>query len=145
MGRNRVETVTTEGAEATQVFAAKLASTLTANTLIALFGDLGAGKTTFLQGLVRGLGGEEEMVQSPTFVYLHQYPASLPVFHFDLYRLPSPQDFLAMGFEETFDQGGIVAIEWPERIASLLPKPHLKICLKSLSETKRHLSYGWIA
>lgn len=127
------------GAEATKNFAARFARELSPNTILALHGDLGAGKTTFMQGLVRGLGGQEDLVQSPTFTYLHRYSAEILVFHFDLYRLKQPNDFLAMGFEEMFEQGGITAIEWPERIGSLLPQKHISITLTHISEHTRQL------
>ena len=92
-----------------------------------------------MQGLVQGLGGSQDMVQSPTFVYLHHYPTNPPVFHFDLYRLRSIDDFFAMGFEEYFEKEGITAIEWPERIASILPPAAIKIRLSLVSETARRL------
>jgi len=141
MGRNRIEIIL-EGCEATRSFAAAFSQDLlrhSHSSLIALSGDLGAGKTTFMQGLVAGLGGCEAMVQSPTFVYLHHYPTATPVFHFDLYRLRSADDFLAMGFEEYFDKPGITAIEWPERIASILPSTAIRIHLSVISETARCL------
>ncbi len=128
--------------EATQSFAMRLAPSLPIKTVIALYGDLGAGKTTFMQGLVRGLGGFDEMVQSPTFTFLHPYSTKPPIYHFDLYRLTKPNDFLAMGFEETFEKEAIVAIEWPERIASLLTFPHLEIRL-SHAELGRNLEMKW--
>jgi tRNA threonylcarbamoyladenosine biosynthesis protein TsaE len=130
--------------EATRVFAQNLAPSLPRSTVIALYGDLGAGKTTLMQGLAQGLGGEEAMVQSPTFTYLHSYPTKIPLYHFDLYRLTSSDDFLAMGFEETFEKDAIVAIEWPERIASLLTFPHLEIRLTHVSEQGRNLVMQWI-
>jgi tRNA threonylcarbamoyladenosine biosynthesis protein TsaE len=139
MGRERVTTLF-EGPEATEDFAARLGATLTPNTLIALYGDLGAGKTTFVRGLVRGLGGEETMVESPTFIYVRCYPTLLPIFHFDLYRMKTRDDFTAMGFEEVFDKGGIVAIEWPERIESLLPPDCLRVYLSVISPTCRRIS-----
>jgi tRNA threonylcarbamoyladenosine biosynthesis protein TsaE len=92
-----------------------------------------------MQGLVRGLGGSEKMVQSPTFVYLNLYPTSIPVFHFDLYRLRTPEEFCSMGFHEYFEQGGITAIEWPERIASILPSAAIAIRLTHISENVRRL------
>jgi len=138
MGRNRIETIL-EGPEATQKFAAALSKKLSPGSLIALSGDLGSGKTTFMQGLVQGLGGSQDMVQSPTFVYLHHYPTNPAVFHFDLYRLRSVDDFFAMGFEEYFDKNGITAIEWPERIASILPAAAIKIQLSLVSATSRRL------
>ncbi len=138
MGRDRVDLLL-DGEEATRCFAEKLASSLSANTIIALYGDLGAGKTTFMQGLIRGLGGKEEMVQSPTFVYLHLYPTALPVFHFDLYRLRTAKEFTSMGFDEYFENGGITAIEWPERIASILPASAIGVHLTHISENVRRL------
>jgi len=128
-----------EGTEATQKFAVALSKTLPPRSLIALSGDLGSGKTTFMQGLIQGFGGSQAMVQSPTFVYLHHYPTTPPVYHFDLYRLRSIDDFYAMGFEEYFEKDGITAIEWPERIASILPSTAIKIQLSVVSETARRL------
>ncbi len=95
----------------------RMASELPPNTVLALSGELGAGKTTFVQGLAEGLGVEGP-VPSPTFVLLNVYPA---LFHFDLYRLKSSADFLALGFGEYFEKGGVCVIEWPERIEELLP------------------------
>ncbi len=128
------------GSEATRDFAAQFVQTLTVPCILALFGDLGAGKTTFMQGLVRGLGGSEEMVQSPTFVYLHPYTTTIPVFHFDLYRLHSPQEFLAFGFDEYLAKDdAIIALEWPERIESILPPSTIRIHLSYDSPTSRRL------
>jgi len=137
MGGNRIEQLF-EGPDTTQAFAERFASQLLANTVLAFRGDLGAGKTTFLAGLVRGLGGAEEIVQSPTFLYLHIYTTCIPVFHFDLYRLRCAKDFIQRGFEEYFDKEGIVAIEWPERIEELLP-PHISLYFSYISETCRKI------
>ncbi|HSX10704.1 MAG TPA: tRNA (adenosine(37)-N6)-threonylcarbamoyltransferase complex ATPase subunit type 1 TsaE [Chlamydiales bacterium] len=110
--------------EETLAFGRKMATLLPPNAVIALSGDLGAGKTTFVQGLALGLRIEEN-VQSPTFVILNIYQDRL--FHFDLYRLKKPSDFTSMGFEEYFQKGGLCAIEWPDRIASLLPPETISI------------------
>jgi tRNA threonylcarbamoyladenosine biosynthesis protein TsaE len=129
-----------DGADQTREFAARFALTLPKKCLLALFGDLGAGKTTFMQGLVRGLGGLEEEVHSPTFVYLHHYSAPMPIFHFDLYRLKKSEDFFALGFEEYFEKEGVTAIEWPERIEENLPPS--TISLRFVHQgTKRVLHY----
>lgn len=132
-----------ESPDETRAFAERLAPTLPPNTLVALYGDLGAGKTTFVQGLFRGLGGDPEMASSPTFTYMNLYPSKTPLYHFDLYRLRSSDDFLGMGFDETFTAGGIVAIEWPERISSLLPPAHLEIRLSHADEQNRKLEMRW--
>jgi tRNA threonylcarbamoyladenosine biosynthesis protein TsaE len=102
-------------------FGKAFASRLSPGSVLGLYGDLGSGKTTFVQGLAQGLGICEPL-QSPTFVFLNHYSGTIPLFHFDLYRMKGVQDFLGLGFEEYFSSGGICAIEWSERIASLLPR-----------------------
>jgi tRNA threonylcarbamoyladenosine biosynthesis protein TsaE len=100
--------------------------TLSPNSIICFFGDLGAGKTTFIKGLAESVLGESVSVNSPTFVYLNIYKGKKPptaVYHFDLYRLHDSDDFLGMGFDELFYAGGVCCIEWSERIAAILP-PH---------------------
>jgi tRNA threonylcarbamoyladenosine biosynthesis protein TsaE len=98
-----------------------LAAYLKPGSVLALSGDLGAGKTTFVQGIALGLGIQDP-IQSPTYVFLNQYSGRLSLYHFDLYRLKDESDFLGLGFDEYFALGGVCIIEWPERIASLLPK-----------------------
>ncbi|HSX26321.1 MAG TPA: tRNA (adenosine(37)-N6)-threonylcarbamoyltransferase complex ATPase subunit type 1 TsaE [Chlamydiales bacterium] len=122
--------------EETIAFGKKMAHLLKPNAILALSGDLGSGKTTFVQGLALGLGIEDS-VQSPTFVTLNLYEAKVPLFHFDLYRLKSSQDFLSLGFEEYFQREGICAIEWPERIASLLPQETVFISFEYSGEGRR--------
>ncbi len=104
-------------------FGQKMGASLPKNAILALTGDLGAGKTTFVQGLALGLGIAEP-IQSPTFVLLNVYEQ---LFHFDLYRLKGEKDFMNLGFDEYFYKDGICAIEWPDRIASLLPKETIRI------------------
>ncbi len=116
----------------------RIASFLFPNAILAIRGDLGAGKTTFVQGLAQGLQIDAP-IQSPTFVYLSAYEGPLPLFHFDLYRMKETVDFLALGFQEYFDSNGICAIEWPEKIESLLPKRTLFLSL-SYQPTGRLLS-----
>ena len=97
------------------------------NTILALSGDLGSGKTTFVQGLAKGLNIDAH-IQSPTFVFFNQYKGTYPLFHFDLYRMKGEEDFLGLGFEEYFMAGGITVLEWPERITSLLTTQAWQIC-----------------
>lgn len=105
--------------EDTILLGQQVAQTLPSGAILALSGDLGAGKTTFVQGLARGLEIKDP-IQSPTFSILNIYPG---LYHFDLYRLKNSADFLGLGFDEYFEKDGVCAIEWPERIPSLLP-PH---------------------
>ena len=108
-------------AAATIAAGESLAAELRAGDVIALTGGLGAGKTHFTKGLVRGLGSEEE-VTSPTFTLVHEYRAGrLPVFHFDFYRMESEREVTAIGWDEYLDAAGICIVEWADRFPSLLP------------------------
>lgn len=110
---------------------------------IALYGGLGAGKTTWVRGLIEGLGGNPKEVQSPTFVYLNIYETKIaPVYHFDLYRLKDISDFLEKGFEEYLDKDGITVLEWAERISSLLPDNVFPISLDHVHNQSRSIALG---
>lgn len=107
--------------------------------VIALWGELGAGKTVLAKGVASGLGLEASDVSSPTFVILHEhYGGRMPLFHLDLYRLEG-QDLGNTGWEETLDAGGITLIEWPDRAASGLPADRLDIRLEHIADTKRRV------
>jgi tRNA threonylcarbamoyladenosine biosynthesis protein TsaE len=123
----------------TEAIAGIIARVCRGGEVIALYGDLGAGKTQFVRGLVRGLGGEPRAVSSPTFVLLNVYDGGrLTVYHLDAYRVSGPDDFEAIGFAELLDQGGVVAVEWPERVSSLLPAAKLwRVMLTPVDETRR--------
>ena len=107
--------------EATQAFAEKWAAPLTGGEIFALHGVLGAGKTQLVKGLARGLGYKGD-VTSPTFTIVHEYLGGrLPLYHLDLYRLEDVNAAMALGVDEYLPGDGITVIEWPERIASILP------------------------
>lgn len=125
MGRIGLGTYPLKSAEETIEFGAWIATCLEPGSVLTLKGNLGAGKTTFVQGLAKGLGIFEP-IQSPTFVLLNVYEG---LAHFDLYRLKSGDDFKHLGFEEYFGKV-ICAIEWPERIADLLPQGTVRIELE---------------
>ncbi|MEX1115033.1 MAG: tRNA (adenosine(37)-N6)-threonylcarbamoyltransferase complex ATPase subunit type 1 TsaE [Akkermansiaceae bacterium] len=97
--------------------AAKVAS----GAVIALVGGLGAGKTHWCKGFVAGIGSAAE-VTSPTFGLVHEYPGGrLQVFHFDFYRLDSPEELLALGWDEYLDANGVILAEWGDKFSELLP------------------------
>lgn len=123
-----MRTVITHSPEETWELAAELANELGPGTVIALHGDLGAGKTCFIQGYAAALGISEP-VTSPTYTLIGEYEGRLPLHHIDLYRLSGPQEALGLGLEEYFDADGITAIEWAERAEGLLPPNllHLRI------------------
>lgn len=119
----------------------KLGEELTVPQVVCLFGELAAGKTTFIKGLVCGAAQiDPSNVQSPTFTYLHIYEGQKKVYHFDLYRLRDIDEFLSMGFDEYFEADGICCIEWSERIAPYLPIDSLLIKLEHLQENQRMIT-----
>jgi tRNA threonylcarbamoyladenosine biosynthesis protein TsaE len=124
----------------TESIAGKLASTLVGGECIALQGDLGAGKTQFVRGLVRALGANAGAVSSPTFVLLHVYEAGrLTVYHLDAYRVAGPEDFESIGFSELLEQGGIVVVEWAKRVAAILPANCIWIEIEPTGENERRI------
>ena len=123
---------------ATARLAAAVAKIVQAGDVIALYGTLGAGKTSFARGFIAALGGGPE-VPSPTFTLVQVYDVMpAPVWHFDLYRTAAPDEALELGIEEAFVEA-ISLIEWPERLGSLLPSERLDIALDfGTGETERH-------
>ncbi len=109
--------------------------------LILLHGELGAGKTTFIKGLISELCQvEEESIISPTFTYMNLYEGKQRVIHFDLYRLSGLAAFLAQGFTDFLLEEAIVIIEWPDRITSLLPPDYYEIHMDYTGASKRTIS-----
>jgi len=129
-------------ADQTQEIAASFAATLHGGQCIALEGDLGAGKTQFVRGLVRGLGGDGRSVSSPTFILLHVYPTpKWTVYHLDAYRIGGVEDFEAIGFAELLEQGGIVVVEWASKIETLLPLHHIRVDFRITGQDQRELTF----
>ncbi len=119
----------TYSAEETRIVGASLSPVLLPGDVISLSGDLGAGKTAFVQGVAIALGVSTG-VTSPTFTIVHEYEGRYPIIHLDVYRLNSFQEVIDLGFEEFLDPESIVLIEWGEAIAPMLPRRHLEIDLR---------------
>lgn len=135
----------TTSSEATKQLAATLAPYLQAGDVIVLSGDLGAGKTQFVQGVAAGLGVRDQ-VTSPTFNILLTYPAGLlPLYHFDLYRLEEADELEDIGYYETIDGDGASFIEWGEKFPEALPYGYLEISIRVDDEGNRFVrthAYG---
>lgn len=120
----------------TAEFATQYAGTIEAGQVIALYGDLGAGKTTFTQSLCRALGYMGE-VTSPTFTLCNEYAGRIKIYHFDMYRLKQPSEAIDSGLDEIWRGGdGVCVIEWPENLGQILP-PCRQIFIQKLGENER--------
>ena len=133
----------TASPEETRQKGRELSQQLKPGSLVALTGSLGSGKTVLVQGICAGLG-VEKAVTSPTYVIINEYPgrwngALVWVYHFDLYRLEDPEEFIRLGYEEYFYGRGITLIEWAEKAEGFLPKSRIEINLKIISENEREI------
>jgi len=125
-GRRTVHAIQTNSPEATEALAARIAPCIPGGVVLALYGDLAAGKTCFVRGLARYFAGDE-LVHSPTFTLVNEYGTAPKLYHLDLYRLGGPEDLADLGYEELFDSGQVCAIEWAERAGDLLPPSRIDI------------------
>ncbi|MCL5291563.1 MAG: tRNA (adenosine(37)-N6)-threonylcarbamoyltransferase complex ATPase subunit type 1 TsaE [Actinobacteria bacterium] len=124
----------------TKDLAGRLAPNLLRGDVISLVGDLGAGKTVFVQGLAESLGVRER-VTSPTFTIIKEYSNGFRLYHFDVYRLESPAELVDLGYEEYFYDDGVSVIEWGNRMASLFPPEYLEIQFELAGEDKREVTF----
>jgi tRNA threonylcarbamoyladenosine biosynthesis protein TsaE len=124
-----------EAPEDTRAVGEALAAILEPGDAVALTGELGAGKTTFVQGVAHGLGFTGH-VASPTFTLVREYPARLRIHHADVYRLERVQDAIDLALEEMTVEGGILLVEWGDAVESLLPDEHLVVELTVPGETE---------
>jgi tRNA threonylcarbamoyladenosine biosynthesis protein TsaE len=120
----------------TEAIATELASILKSGDIVTLYGPLGSGKTTFVRGLAQGLGCQIP-VRSPTYSLINEYPGPLPLFHLDFYRLEGMAEIEDLGWTEYLDSGGVVAIEWPEKVKNMLPIKRFEVYLSFYGENSR--------
>lgn len=126
MGPISKDELTTDSEGGTRELGRVLATALAPGDIISLTGDLGAGKTRFVQGVAAGLGVDEP-VTSPTFTIMKIYEGPLPLYHFDVYRLQKITELEAIGYEEYFFGEGVTIIEWGDKIREALPADHLRL------------------
>ncbi len=133
----------------TQRLGQRLGALLRGGELILLAGQLGAGKTTFTQGLAKGMQ-IHSVVSSPTFTLLKEYsvhdgrtgqPAAPPLYHFDLYRLDQPEEMFDLGFDDYFSGSGVCIVEWADKADDFWPPERLSIRLQIVDETRRSLLF----
>lgn len=133
-------TFISQGPQETYAFGKNLGETLRSGDVVGLSGELGAGKTCLAQGIARGLGiPEEYRITSPTFTIINEYPGRLILYHLDVYRLSGLRDLDEIGYEDCFNDKGVVVVEWAEKIREALPKGTLFILLTYLDENIRKI------
>lgn len=134
--------VVAESLAATDRLGAALAAVLEPGTVIALVGNLGAGKTRLVQAAAAALGIDRESVTSPTFVLINEYDARLPLYHFDTYRLRDTDEFLELGADELMGSAGVCFIEWADRVEAVLPRDYLRIEIEHAGSTRRQFRFA---
>lgn len=131
----------TRSEEETRRLAETFARNLKPGDVVCLEGNLGAGKTQFVKGLARFFGIDSADVLSPTFTIIHEYSGEIPVYHFDWYRIKSPEEALEIGAEEYFYGEGVSVIEWPEKAGSLIPEYAIWIYIKATGPATREFLF----
>ncbi|MFZ1082230.1 MAG: tRNA (adenosine(37)-N6)-threonylcarbamoyltransferase complex ATPase subunit type 1 TsaE [Candidatus Kryptoniota bacterium] len=121
----------------------EFAKRLQAGNLVALYGDLGAGKTQFVKGVCEAFE-VKEIVNSPTFTIVNEYHGTMPVFHIDLYRMKSVDEIFGIGFDEYLESGGICLVEWAEKLDGILPARRYDVKMSVVNETTREITAGFI-
>lgn len=133
----------TDTAQKTMELGKTIAAFLKPNTIIALCGRLGSGKTTLAKGIAQGLGIDERSVVSPSFVLMREYSSGrLPFFHSDLYRLEPKARVMDFGVEDYLNRNGVLVVEWADKTKGVLPLEYLRISVNSLSKNRRRFSFS---
>lgn len=137
------KTIHIENVAALGKAAGEFAALMGDKTVFAFFGEMGAGKTTFINALCRTLGVEEDIANSPSFSIINEYRSDTTaelIYHFDLYRLENIDEAFDIGVEDYFDSGALCLLEWPERIENLLPDDTVRIDIKINDDLSRDLT-----
>ena len=133
--------ITTRSIRETQDLSLKLGGLVNQPLIIALWGDLGSGKTAFVQGLAKGLEVPDGYyITSPTFTLINEYPGRLPLVHVDLYRLESIDDLEDIGLDELLYGQAVIAVEWADKLSDNLPAKHLLVTMEIINDNSRTLS-----
>lgn len=130
-----MKTLTSKTEQDTEALGARLVAALTAPAFVALYGDLGAGKTALVRGMGKSLGTSE--VRSPTFTIVHEYETDPRLIHFDAYRLEDGDELFAIGFDDYLAQNALIVLEWAERVPEALPGERLELHLCGSGEDER--------
>jgi tRNA threonylcarbamoyladenosine biosynthesis protein TsaE len=131
--------------EETERLGQALADVCDPGCVIGLIGPLGAGKTRLVRAVAESLGVDPDAIASPTFVLIHEYAGRIPVYHFDVFRLESPQEFEDLGVADYWSAGGVCLVEWADRVRALLPVDAWQIRIEPLEPTRRRVEIDFPA
>lgn len=131
--------IMTHSPEETERTGEALAKTLCSGAVVALYGELGAGKTAFVRGMARGLGSSDR-VTSPTFTIVNEYGGALELFHFDMYRLGGSEELFDIGWEDYLARGGVCVVEWSENVSDAFDGSEIRVRIDKLSDTDRKIT-----
>ena len=124
----------------------RIGSQLSSGDVVALIGDLGAGKTCLTQGIARGVGlYQDQTVNSPSYILINEYEGKIPIYHIDLYRLEQLEDIVALGLEDYLEGDGICVIEWADRMGELLPQSHIQVIITAEDEFTRAIEVASVS
>ncbi|MBI5762364.1 MAG: tRNA (adenosine(37)-N6)-threonylcarbamoyltransferase complex ATPase subunit type 1 TsaE [Planctomycetes bacterium] len=138
---NEPLTIESHSVEDTLRIGRAIGNALVGGEVIGLMGELGAGKTHLVKGIASGLGvNDDRIVNSPTFVLVNEYAGRVPVYHLDAYRLSDAGQLAALGFDEMCDAGGVVIVEWADRVKEAMPESTQWITLVSCGESDRRIT-----
>ena len=136
--REIINEAVTKSEKETEDFAKRFAKDLKSGDFVALYGELGSGKTAFVRGLAdvfcKGI-----RVSSPTYAVINEYKGNPDIYHFDMYRITSEESLYSTGFYDYFDRGGIIAVEWSENIPFALAENRFEVAFEKLSDTERKI------
>ena len=125
----------------TEAIGAEFARSLPKGSVIAMYGDLGAGKTAFVRGMARGLGISAH-VNSPTFTIVNEYPGERELIHFDMYRLSSSDELFDIGWEDYLARGAICAVEWSENVSDAFFGDEIRVTIEKTGDSSRKITIG---
>ena len=137
-----MQTYISRSEEETEAIGEKFAAHLAGGAVVAMYGDLGAGKTAFVRGMARGMGLACR-VSSPTFTIVNEYLGGrLPLFHFDMYRLSSADDLFDIGWEDYLARGAVCAVEWSEKVEDAFFGDEIVVRIDKLGDNERRITIG---
>ena len=134
-------TIISKSEAETEAAGEQFAKTLPDGAVVALYGDLGAGKTAFVRGMARGLGIDAR-VSSPTFTIVNEYLGSRELYHFDMYRLGSSDELFDIGWEDYLSRGGVCAVEWSENVADAFEGDEICVRIEKTGDAERTIMIG---